>query len=117
MWKKIEDNIINHKMIIILCTLPNNNVPITLKLVKILLDNKLAACVSILNKIHSFYYWENKLQNQTEIQLLIKTKYSLKKAAFNAIKTIHPYSVPELIALPILDGDPKYLSWMQSVLK
>lgn len=109
----------NHKkdkMIIILCTLPHNT-SIIPQLIKNLLDHNLAACISTINGIHSFYYWENNLKKQTEIQLLIKTKYSLKTLVFRTIKKLHPYNTPELLILSILDGDEKYLTWMQSTLQ
>lgn len=103
-------------MIIILCTLPKN-ISLTNKLIHILLSQKLAACISILKEINSFYYWENKLQNTTEIQLFIKTKNDFKEKIFNTIKNIHPYKIPELLVLSIADGDKQFLSWMQTTLQ
>lgn len=103
-------------MIIILCTLPHDT-PIVSKLIKTLLHHKLAACISTLHKMHSFYYWENNLQDHAEIQLLIKTKNSLKRMVFKTIKKLHPYKIPELLTLSIAEGDKDYLSWMQSVLQ
>lgn len=103
-------------MVIILCTFPHNPSVVS-QTIQTLLYQKIAACVSILHNIRSFYYWENNLKEDTEIQLFIKTKNSLKTIVFNTIKKIHPYDTPELLVLPILDGDKNYLSWMQSVLK
>lgn len=112
----IINNDKKNMIIIILCTLPHN-MSIASKIIKTLLHQKLAACISILHGIHSFYYWENNLKNHTEMQLLIKTKVSLKRKVFDTIKKIHPYNTPELLALPILYGDKNYLLWIQSVLK
>lgn len=103
-----------NKMIIILCTLPDKT-PVLSQLIKTLLHQKLAACIST-NKIHSFYYWNDDLQNHTEIQLFIKTKNSLQKMIFKKIKEMHPYKIPELLILPISNGDPNYLTWMKSTL-
>lgn len=103
-------------MIIILCTLPKN-ITLTKKITNTLLSQKLAACISILPEINSFYYWGNKLQNTVEIQLLIKTKSSLKEIIFKKIQQLHPYKIPELLVLSISDGDKNYLSWMQTTLQ
>ncbi|WHL25019.1 MAG: divalent-cation tolerance protein CutA [Candidatus Blochmannia vicinus] len=101
-------------MIIILCTVPDN-MSVVVNITKTLLNNKLAACIT-LHKVRSFYYWETTLKDHTELQLLIKTKNFLKDSVFTTIKKLHPYEVPELLALPIIDGEPNYLSWMQSAL-
>ncbi|WP_284150739.1 divalent-cation tolerance protein CutA [Blochmannia endosymbiont of Camponotus sp.] len=103
-------------MIIILCTTPND-MSIVLNLTKALLHHKLAACITLLHEVRSFYYWDNTLKDQDELQLLIKTRSSLKGAVLNTIKQLHPYKVPEFLVLPIIDGEPNYLSWMQSVLR
>lgn len=102
-------------MIIILCTLPNDK-DFSLKLVKILLESKLAACITVFNKAQSLYYWNNKLEMQSELQLLIKTKKSLEKLVFNKIRELHPYKVPELLTVPITSIEFHYLQWMRSIL-
>lgn len=102
-------------IVIILCTLPNDQ-EYAIKLIKILLKNKLAACITLLDAARSFYYWNKKLENHTELQLLIKTKKSLEKLVFNKIKKLHPYKVPELLVIPVITGESNYLNWMQSVL-
>lgn len=112
----IKNNKKENKIIIILCTMPHN-ILITSELTKTLLKYKLAACISVIYGIHSFYYWENKIKNHTEIQLLIKTKHSLKEKIFKIIKKLHPYKTPELLTLSISDGEKNYLSWIQSVLQ
>ncbi|URJ26130.1 divalent-cation tolerance protein CutA [Blochmannia endosymbiont of Camponotus modoc] len=103
-------------MIIILCTTPND-MSIALNLTKTLLHHKLAACITLLHEVRSFYYWGNALKEKDELQLLIKTQSSLKEAVLNTIQKLHPYKVPEFLVLPIIDGEPNYLSWMQSVLR
>ncbi|WP_284150751.1 divalent-cation tolerance protein CutA [Blochmannia endosymbiont of Camponotus sp. C-003] len=102
-------------MIIILCTIPND-MSIVSNLTKTLLHHKLAACITVLHEVRSFYYWDNVLKDQSELQLLIKTHSSLQEETLNTIKQLHPYKVPELLVLPIIDGDPNYLSWMRSIL-
>ncbi|URJ31832.1 divalent-cation tolerance protein CutA [Blochmannia endosymbiont of Camponotus modoc] len=90
---------------------------IALNLTKTLLHHKLAACITLLHEVRSFYYWGNALKEKDELQLLIKTQSSLKEAVLNTIQKLHPYKVPEFLVLPIVDGEPNYLSWMQSVLR
>ncbi|URJ29728.1 divalent-cation tolerance protein CutA [Blochmannia endosymbiont of Camponotus sp.] len=102
-------------MIIILCTTPND-MSVVLNITKTLLSNKLAACINLLHEVRSFYYWGTTLKDHTELQLLIKTQSFLKDSVFTTIKKFHPYTVPELLVLPIIDGEPSYLSWMRSTL-
>lgn len=110
----IFNKINTETIIIILCTVPNNKV-LASKLIKILLKNKLAACITLIDKAHSYYYWNNKLKNNTELQLLIKTKQSLEQLVFDEIKKQHPYQVPELLTLPIINGELNYLKWINSI--
>lgn len=82
-----------------------------------LVNEKLAACVNILPKITSIYHWQNELQYDNEVQLLIKTT-SNKFTQLNArINDLHPYDVVEVIALNIQQGDNHYLNWIREYLK
>lgn len=105
----------SNEIILVLCTLPNNK-DFAFKLIKILLNLKLAACITLINKAHSFYYWNNKIENQKELQLLIKTKLSLQDSIFKTIKELHPYEIPELLVLRIVTGEQNYLNWINSML-
>ena len=77
-----------------------------------LVEAKLAACVNIVPKLTSIYQWKEKLCEEEEFLLIIKTS----QARFEELKTmfteLHPYEVPELIACPIIDGLPDYLDWV-----
>jgi periplasmic divalent cation tolerance protein len=77
-----------------------------------LVEQRLAACVNILPAVQSVYRWQGALEQATEITLLIKTVRARYAELQAAIKAIHPYAVPEIIALPIVDGLPAYLDWM-----
>ncbi|MGB8952712.1 MAG: divalent-cation tolerance protein CutA [Candidatus Aminicenantales bacterium] len=82
-----------------------------------LVRERLAACVTVSPACRSFYWWEEKLTEDTEYMLYIKTKASLYAKLEAKLKALHPYSVPEIIALPIVKGHEKYLSWLNTEVK
>jgi len=77
-----------------------------------LVENKLAACANIIAGIESIFFWEGRRCRETESLLLIKTKRSLFKPLCDAVRTQHSYRVPEIIALPIVEGSEAYLQWI-----
>ena len=95
---------------IILTTCPDNDV--AQNLATKLVESRLAACVSIIPGITSVYQWKGKVETEQEIQLLIKSKRELFDALTNYIKDNHPYELPEIIAVPITNGLPDYLEWI-----
>ena len=84
------------------------------KIAKLLIDEKLAACVQLL-PIESFYMWQDKTQNEAELLLLVKTRRALFEKAIARIKAVHSYSVPEIVALPFAAGFAGYLNWIDEV--
>jgi periplasmic divalent cation tolerance protein len=81
-----------------------------------LVDRRLAACVSILPQACSVYRWEGKVQEEDEKLLLIKTAQRLFPRLREAIRELHSYDVPELLAIPIEAGDETYLGWLNDCL-
>lgn len=77
-----------------------------------LVEEKLAACVNILPRSQSIYRWQGQIETASEIPLLIKTVAARYSAVEAAIRRLHPYEVPEIIALPIDQGWPDYLNWL-----
>jgi periplasmic divalent cation tolerance protein len=77
-----------------------------------LVEERLAACVTITTAGLSYYRWEGKICEDREFVLLIKSRSSLFDLLAARIKELHPYQVPELVALPIGDGSAEYLSWL-----
>jgi periplasmic divalent cation tolerance protein len=77
-----------------------------------LVERGLAACVNVVAGVTSFYRWEGRVQRDEERLLVIKTRAEGFEALRQALVAIHPYEVPEVIALPIAGGHPPYLEWL-----
>jgi periplasmic divalent cation tolerance protein len=77
-----------------------------------LIDNRLAACVTILPPCRSVYRWKGAIESADEVPLLIKTTDARYPELEGAIRKQHPYAIPEIIALPVVSGLPDYLAWV-----
>jgi periplasmic divalent cation tolerance protein len=84
---------------------------------RILVEEKLAACVTMSPAARSFYRWEDKLCDEVEHVLVIKTRASLYGKLENRIKALHPYKVPEIIAVALEKGSKGYLDWLEEETK
>ena len=82
------------------------------KIGKALVSNRLAACVNIIDNMHSMYWWEGEIQNDKEIILIAKTMESLVPALIDKVKSMHSYDCPCIVSLPILDGNKAFLQWI-----
>lgn len=87
------------------------------KIADALLAERKAACVNILDKVNSLFWWHEKLDAAQEALLIIKTRAVMLNDIIKTVKKIHSYEVPEIIALPIIGGSPDYLEWISSELK
>jgi periplasmic divalent cation tolerance protein len=87
------------------------------KIARSLVEEKLAACVSITQNVESIYRWEGKVTAEKEFVLLIKTTRELFPEIKAAISKIHSYHTPEIICLPIIDGSRNYLQWVGDSVK
>ena len=83
------------------------------KLANHLVEERLAACVSVLPGVQSFYRWQGKIEADDEILLMIKTSRDLVDGVRRALDRLHSYDLPELIVVPIVDGSPNYLAWLE----
>jgi len=82
------------------------------KIASALVEERLAACVQIVDPITSLYRWKESIEEEQELLLLIKTAQDLVAPIAQLLDRIHPYEVPELTATPIIDGSDAYLSWI-----
>jgi len=96
--------------ILILATLPDRDS--ALLLANALVNDRLAACVSIGAPVESIYHWRSKVETAKEVQVTIKTRRDCYAAVEKAIRRVHPYELPEIIAIPVIDGYPPYLAWI-----
>lgn len=83
----------------------------------LLLDNHLAACVNIIKGVDSFFRWQGKTEAASEIMLLAKTTRAKFKKIIACVTEVHSYDTPEIIAVPIIDGNKSYLDWIDDSLK
>ncbi|MBR1908210.1 divalent-cation tolerance protein CutA [bacterium] len=98
--------------VVIYCTVPSKQD--AKSIAKILLTQRLAACINIIDKVQSIFSWHDEICEEKELLLMIKTKSILFDRVKQAIKLTHPYNIPEIIALPIENADSEYLEWINT---
>jgi len=79
-----------------------------------LIRMKLAACTQILGPVNSSYWWNGNIETANEWLCIIKSKKSLYSKIETVIKKMHPYQIPEILALPVLEGSKDYLKWLDN---
>jgi periplasmic divalent cation tolerance protein len=87
------------------------------RLARSLVDRRLAACVTVVSPVRSFYRWKGSVENAEEWLLVIKTSRPLFAKLRTALESAHSYELPEILALPVTEGSPDYLSWMDGELQ
>jgi periplasmic divalent cation tolerance protein len=86
-----------------------------LKIAHSLVEERLAACVNLVSPVRSIYRWEGKIWDEKEWILFIKTQKESFEELEKKVKSLHSYSVPEIIGLPIVEGSSSYLQWLEEM--
>ena len=101
--------------IVVLTTCPDDGVGA--RIARDLVEAGLAACVSRMGPVHSTYRWQGAIQDEPEVLLVIKTVSARYSELEMRLKSLHPYEVPEIIALPVARGSADYLAWLAAAVK
>ncbi len=88
-----------------------------LKIANALVEERLAACANLISPIRSIYRWEGKIWDEKEWLLIIKTQSHRFEELEKRVKSLHSYSVPEIISIPIVEGSQPYLKWLEEMVK
>jgi periplasmic divalent cation tolerance protein len=85
------------------------------KIARALVEERLAGCVNIVKPIRSIYRWQEDIEDDTETLLIVKTQKQLFESLENRVRELHSYTVPEIIAVPVVEGSKDYLKWLEEV--
>lgn len=102
----------NNEHIIILITVADQEEARLIS--RVLLKQRKAACMNIIPGVSSLFWWQEKIDSAEESLLIMKTRSELLDEVIQLVKEIHSYDVPEIIALPIIDGNKDYLEWIDN---
>jgi len=100
----------DQNQLVIFCTCPDRES--AEGIATALVEERLAACVNLLPGLTSIYRWQDSVRREPECLLLIKSTATRFEALRSRLRALHPYEVPEIIALPVSHGDPAYLQWL-----
>ncbi|HTB65479.1 MAG TPA: divalent-cation tolerance protein CutA [Steroidobacteraceae bacterium] len=98
--------------ILVLCTCPDESV--ALDIARVLVKEGLAGCVNRLPAVTSIYQWQGRVCEESEQLLMIKTIPARYEALEMRLKALHPYEIPEIIAIPVVNGSSPYLAWLSA---
>ena len=102
-----------HKDIVVFITAPNEDE--AAKIARAIVEGRLAGCVNIIKNIRSIYRWQGRIEDEPEVLMIVKTQKGLFDSLMKRVKGLHSYSVPEIIALPIVEGSEDYIRWLKEV--
>ncbi|MDH5390545.1 MAG: divalent-cation tolerance protein CutA [Candidatus Bathyarchaeota archaeon] len=101
--------------VVVIITTPNKEEAV--KIVRSLLKERLIACANILGPVSSLFWWQGKIDEENEFLVFMKSHKNLFERLSERVTEIHSYDVPEIIALPIIEGSPPYLDWLRASLQ
>jgi periplasmic divalent cation tolerance protein len=99
------------RILVVLVTCPKRTV--AERIARTLVSEGHAACVNVVPGLMSTYRWQGKICRDPEVLLIIKTRLPLLQTLTDRVRAMHPYTVPEVIALPLVGGSPAYLAWVE----
>jgi len=97
--------------IVVYITSPNEDE--AARIAKAIVEERLAGCVNIVKGIRSIYSWQGKIEDDSEVLMIVKTQKHLFERLKMRVKELHSYTVPEIIALPVVEGSEDYLNWLK----
>ncbi len=98
-------------VVVVLVTVPS--IEVAERIAAAVVPERLAACVNIVPGLRSTFWWEGRAQTEEEVLLLVKSTADRLAALEDRVRTLHPYSIPEFIALPVVAGHEPYLAWVR----
>ncbi len=101
--------------VVVIMTVPNREEAV--KIVRTLLEEKLIACANLMDPVSSFFWWQGKIAEEKEVLVIMKSHETLFKKLSERVTELHSYDVPEILALPIVNGSQAYLDWMNAALE
>jgi len=87
------------------------------ELANFIVENKLGACVNVIPEVSSLYWWKGEIERDRESLLVVKTSADRFGELMEKVREVHPYTVPEIVALPVVAGNPDYLGWIEESLE
>ena len=87
------------------------------RIVPTLLEERLIACANIMDPVSSFFWWKGKIEEEKEVLAIMKSHETLFKKLSKRVTELHSYDIPEILALPIVEGSQSYLAWMKLCLE
>lgn len=97
--------------IIVLITFPSRED--AQKIATVLIDERLAACVNLVSGVRSLFVWEGVREEADEVLAVVKTSHDQLESLIRRVTSLHPYRTPEIIAVPIVGGEQRYLDWIK----
>lgn len=97
-------------VLLVLTNLPDHEAAVALA--RTVVERRLAACVNVLGECTSVYRWQGKIEEAAEVPVLIKTSADAYPALERSLRELHPYELPEIVAVPLAHGLPDYLGWV-----
>lgn len=94
---------------VVLITVPSDEAK---DLAKKIVKERFAACVNVVNKVDSYFWWDDEVQTASECLLVVKTTQLMLERLIDFVGEHHPYDLPEIIAMPVSEGLPEYINWV-----